>query len=454
MTIEEIRNIVLSGEDQNIEFKLTFNNDSIISICAFANSNGGNLIIGVNDNGDLLGVDVNHEIIKDWINQIKNKTSPALVPYYEITALNGTQIVVLKITEFPIKPVSVRGRYYKRIGASNHQLSADEIIELRTINLNLSFDSYFVETALADLDENAIRLFSKKIEQSGRFKVSEKIEFDLEKLGFISKGKLTRAAELLWGNHKTAIHIGRFKSPDTIIDDIVIRSPLVVAVEESMEFIKKNIGLGYEFTGELQRKNRWQFPLTVIRELLLNAIVHKDYRNPTDIIIKIFDDKIEFSNPGSLLGDLKAEDLYTDSYQAKHRNRLLAEAFYLSGEIEKYGTGFIRIRKALREYPELALNIKNSIDFLRADLIVVGKRVKKDVRKDVRKGVRKGLSEKTLKLLKIISQNPEITVPEMELIMGVTQRTVMRYISTLKYTKHIKREGGRKNGYWKILKDE
>jgi ATP-dependent DNA helicase RecG len=117
-----------------------------------------------------------------------------------------------------------------------------------------------------------------------------------------------------------------------------------------MEFIKKNIGLGYQFTDDLQRKNRWQYPLAVVRELLLNSIVHKDYRNPTDVIIKIFDHKIEYSNPGSIIGNLKIEDLYTDNYQAKHRNRLLAEAFYLIGGIEKYGTGFIRIRTLLKDY--------------------------------------------------------------------------------------------------------
>ncbi|MDO8952056.1 MAG: putative DNA binding domain-containing protein [Draconibacterium sp.] len=485
MTNDQVRNIILSGENQNVEFKLNFNFESIISICAFSNSKGGKLIIGVNDKGNISGVEVNHEILKEWINQVKTVTQPSLVTDYEIMEVDFKQIVVFNIAEFPIKPVSVRGRYYKRIGASNHQLSADEIVELRFTSINFSFDSYFVERSFEELDKEALSAFSKKIEQTGRFKVSQETQTDLEKLGFISKGKLTRAAELLWGTHNTSIHIGRFKTPDMILDDIVIRSPLIIAVDEAMEFVKKNIGLGYEFTGDLQRKNRWQFPLTVIRELLLNSIVHKDYRNPTDIIIKIFDNKIEFSNPGGLLGDLKIEDLLTDSYQAKHRNKLLAEAFYLTGEIEKYGTGFIRIRKAMEEYPELQINILSSSDFMRIELLVksdvtkdvglnVGLNVGKygvqndglngakdgakegviNVRKDVRKDVRKELNLISLKILETISQNPEITVPEIEKIVDLTQRTVMRYISKLKSDNYIKRIGGRKNGYWKILKNE
>src|SRR5690606_8016305 len=128
-------------ENEKVEFKSSFNADSIVSICAFANSSGGNLIVGVGNLGRIHGVEVNHETIKEWINQIKNKTSPGLVPYYEIIEFNSHSIVVFKIAEFPIKPVSFRGRYYKRIGSSNHQLSADEIVELRMININLSFDS-------------------------------------------------------------------------------------------------------------------------------------------------------------------------------------------------------------------------------------------------------------------------------------------------------------------------
>jgi len=117
--------------------------------------------------------------------------------------------------------------------------------------------------------------------------------------------------------------------------------------------------LEYTFTGELKRKEIWQFPLSALREILLNSIIHKDYRNPTDVIIKIFDDRIEFTNPGSFMGNLKPEDLYKDDYKAFHRNKLLAEAFYLTGDVEKYGTGFIRIRKYLEEYPDVSYSVSS-----------------------------------------------------------------------------------------------
>ena len=97
----------------------------------------------------------------------------------------------------------------------------------------------------------------------------------------------------------------------------------------------------------------------------VNAIIHKDYRNPTDVIIKIYDNRIEITNPGSLMGGLTPEDLQTDNYIAVHRNKLLAEAFYLRGDVEKYGTGFIRIRKFLADCPNIKLELIPRGDFFK-----------------------------------------------------------------------------------------
>ena len=82
--------------------------------------------------------------------------------------------------------------------------------------------------------------------------------------------------------------------------------------------------------------------------------MHRDYANTSDIQIKIFDDRITIFSPGKLYGGLTIEEIKTDSYQSHIRNKLIAEAFYLTKNIEKYGSGFIRIRKELESYPELS----------------------------------------------------------------------------------------------------
>lgn len=272
-------------------------------------------------------------------------------------------VVVFTINEFPIKPVAYKDRYYSRKQNSNHKLSVDEISELRFVSLNYSFDAYEVETTFDQLDTNALLYFRNKVSDSRRYKLSKNIEQDLLKLGIIKSNKLMRAADLLFGLHHT--NIGRFKSETTIIDDLMIRSPLILAIDEAIDFIKKNIRLGFEFGGETtKRTEKWQYPIPAIREFLLNAVVHRDYTNPTDVIIKIYDESIEITNPGKLIGDLTVEKLNSGNYVSKHRNKLLTEAFYLTGDIEKYGTGFRRINDWLNDYLEVKYKLLNLTDFI------------------------------------------------------------------------------------------
>ena len=102
-----------------------------------------------------------------------------------------------------------------------------------------------------------------------------------------------------------------------------------------------------------------EYPLEAIRELLLNCIVHRDYQSPTDIQIKVFDNSIVFFNPSGLYGNITEEDLKTDSYKVSTRNRQVAEAFYLTKDIEKYGSGFVRIRGLIADYPTMQFFYRN-----------------------------------------------------------------------------------------------
>jgi ATP-dependent DNA helicase RecG len=102
-----------------------------------------------------------------------------------------------------------------------------------------------------------------------------------------------------------------------------------------------------------------EYPMDAIRELLVNALVHRDCQSPTGIQIRIYDNSITFFNPSGLFGNITEEALGTDSYQASTRNKQIAEAFYLTNEIEKYGSGFIRIRKAIADYPTMKFRYQN-----------------------------------------------------------------------------------------------
>jgi len=107
---------------------------------------------------------------------------------------------------------------------------------------------------------------------------------------------------------------------------------------------------GYIITGKPQREERWEYPIDAIREIVINMIVHRDYRNSNDSIIKIFNDRIEFYNPGGLFGDLTIEEVASGKYQSQIRNKQIANIFKEFGLIEKYGTGIKRILETFKIY--------------------------------------------------------------------------------------------------------
>ena len=269
----DIKNIITQGEGLTCEFKQSFSKAVIETLVAFSNTRGGKVLIGVNDKGILKGVTITEETVQKWVNEIKQNTEPAISPIIDITEVDDKTIVVFSVNEFPIKPISYKDRYFGRKQNSNHKLSIDEISELRFYSLSYSFDAYEVVANLDNLDNTAIQYFIDKVKDTGRYKLNHNIEQDFIKLGLIKNSKLTRAAELLFGLHHTNIHIGRFKSQTTIIDDLMIRSPLMLAVDEAMDFIKKNIRLGFEFGGETtKRSEKWQYPISAIIPItFLNA---------------------------------------------------------------------------------------------------------------------------------------------------------------------------------------
>jgi ATP-dependent DNA helicase RecG len=322
-------------------------------------------------------------------------------------------------------------------------------------SLQVSWDSYgFPDYKIEQLSTEKIRKFVKELNETGRFNTNEADLVILKKLSLIKEEKPTIASVLLFAKEPERYHIriGRFKSESSILDDRQITDTLFEASEESLKFVKNYIQIAYGFEGNLKRTERWEYPVEAIKESLLNAIVHRDYKNTNDIQIKIFDDRISIFSPGKLYGNLLIEDLKDNNYQSNLRNKLIAEAFYLTGKIEKYGTGFIRIREALKDYPTISFNFE---EFSDGFLITYTKKSDKDVTKGVTKGVTKDVTKDDISLrfnhiIDLIKKDNTITIDEIAKSLEINRRTIIRYINKLKADKRIGREEGRKSGYWKV----
>jgi ATP-dependent DNA helicase RecG len=383
------------------------------------------------------GTTIGKETLNDWLGQIKSATSPSIIPDIDAVQIDGKWVVIIHINEYPVKPVHTKGRYYKRLASSNHQLGLSEITDLYLQSLQMSWDAHEAHgESLDTLCVDKIEKFIAQVNESGRFTLDPSPLLALQKLKYVTAGQPTLAAVLLFATEppRHHIHIGRFKTPSMIIDDRQITDTLFEAVEQAMKFIISHVSVAFSFDGSLQRKERFAYPLPALREILLNAVVHRDYSNTSDIQIKIFDDYLTIYSPGSLYGGLKIEDLSSDTYQSHARNKLIAEAFYLTNNIEKYGSGFIRIRQELKEYPELAF----SIEEVSGGILVTFRQ-----QNQADEGLRT--------LMQSIQQSPGIQAKQLKIELDRPSKTIERQVKILVEKELVERRGSRKTGGYYVV---
>ncbi len=175
------------------------------------------------------------------------------------------------------------------------------------------------------------------------------------------------------------------------------------------------------------------------------VIVHRDYTSSSEPIIKIFDDHIEFFNPGKLLGGLSIEQLLIGNYTSSIRNKQIASLFKDAGLIERYGSGIKRILESFSLYklsPPLFEELQEGVR------VIVCQTTYKTPHKTPHKTPQKeSLRERILVLIK---ENPSLSQQEISEVLGISFHTVREYFSKLKKEQKIKREGGRKSGQWVI----
>jgi ATP-dependent DNA helicase RecG len=149
-------------------------------------------------------------------------------------------------------------------------------------------------------------------------------------------------------------------------------------------------------------------------------------------------------NPGRLFGDLTVDKLKRDDYQSRARNKLIAEAFYLTRDIEKYGSGFIRIRKEILAYPTMTMSYSESGDGF---LVTLAYQQQKIASAPVSpEGVNEGVNEGVTKLLEYISKAPGKRIPQHSRDLGVPRKTIERWIALLKRENLIEYRGSSRTG--------
>ncbi len=384
----KLKELLSQPEGRKIEFKsaLPSNADLSKTVVAFANDAGGELYIGIKDNPrEVTGIEENDLIqIEEHIsNTIHDNCTPVILPDISFLKAEDKHLIRVKIYKGSNPPYHLRSKgiqkgTYIRVGSSNRLADQDIIDELERQKRNISFDALPVYTK--DFNKLELADFKKQYEEITAEKLTETVLKKLN-LWLADQGKKfpTNALILLSDDqlrHQlfpyAKIECARFKGtiPGNFIDQKTIDSPLSFQAEEAYKFVLRHISQGSQYEG-VYRKDRWEYPVIAIREVIRNAVIHREYSlRGKDIKIAIFDDKIEITSPGKLLPTVDFDDMETG--QSDIRNKTLAPVFKKLGIIEQWGNGLQLIADEMKNYPEIELQWKEPgmafrVSFVRKD---------------------------------------------------------------------------------------
>jgi len=424
-------------ETQDIENKESFGDRALRTLCAFANTKGGILYIGISDNGEVKGINLDNETI----NTIANKIASLLGIHPEIAVekREGKGVIKISVKPSPI-PISFNGRYYERVGNTTREMNSERLKEFLLKGKN--WDGLINEDASFDeIDGETIRLFIRKARSTGRLTIFEEdadIKTIFEHLKLSVKGKLTNASIILFGKDpqkyfiNAVLRIVRLKNQTTIVGDRLITGNLFNQVIYGEEAIKNFINVRYEIK-KLEREEIWEYPLPAIREALINSLIHRDYfRFNVQTQIKIFDDYIWFYNIGGLPEGITIEEL-KKPHSSVPRNPLIVHIFYLAGLIEEVGSGIGRIMDSLKlqDLPEPEF---------KEEMGGFSVRFYKDIctEENLRK---RGLNERQIKAVMYVKQRGKITNKDYQELNNVKER-----MATIELAKLVEKGILRKSG--------
>lgn len=363
-----IEDIIREGEGYLVEFKESPAHLEE-GISAFANASGGSIYIGISDKGEVKPIPLTGRLKAQLTAAVRNCDPP---PDVRIERMG--KIVVLKVSESRNKPVRAPRGFYLRIGATSQKLTRDEIFSFAVRESRVLFDSQlFVEkTAGACLSVRQIEIFRNRARLD--------IELDnlqlLENLGCVKYQNnhpyLTYTGILLFGKDtqrifpQATITALSMENPSTILEQKIIKGTLFEQVEGCFAFLKSHLRSRPDIKS-LRRKDILEFPEFVLRELLVNSVIHRDYfERSADIMVKIFKTHIEFCNPGTVSQNIPLKSLFGRSYR---RNPMLADLFFHANYIERAGTGLLRVQDALKQERLPPLKLSEEGPFFVATLI-------------------------------------------------------------------------------------
>ncbi len=415
-------------EQQNIEYKQSWHDDYLKWVCGFANAQGGIIFIGKDDNGNVVDVSESKKLMDDIPNKIRN--SMGITVEVNLHEENGNHFIEIITPPYSV-PISLRGRYYYRSGSTKQELTGASLNEFLLKKLGKTWDDVIEPRAsFDDIDVNTVNTFLKASENAGRLPENNGLSILelFEKLRLTESGQLKRSALILFGKDpgkfypNTFVKIGRFGKDDA---DLKFQETeewnLIVLLQAVLnqlnhKFLIKTI----EFEG-MHRIEKGEYPVAAIREMLLNALVHRNYMG-APIQIRVYDDKISIWNEGTLPDGLTLDALKR-SHTSRPRNPIIADVCFKCGYIDAWGRGTIKIidtcKQADLPEPEMTeLDGGFSITLFKDNI-------------SLEKLNKLGLNDRQIKAVLIVKEKAKITNSEYQELFEVSKATATRDLTEL-----------------------
>lgn len=461
-----IKELIHAGVSKTVEFKEGFPQKNQIpkTVCAFANRAGGQIIIGVNDKGDILGI--GDDILNDYLNRISNIIHdcifPMLIPEIYTYKIEDKTVIVIQVypgstPPYYLKNAGKMNGTYIRVGKTNKIADHEMLQELERRRLNKTFD----EDICREIDDQSVADLIYILENALGKKVTIGKFENLNLIVPIGDMKyFSNAAEIILGKmDNCCIKCARFTG-DSVLDFIDRKEysgELFSQLNSAIGFIKSHINIAGVISGNgLKRKDVLEIPEEVFREAIINAIIHRDYAiSGSDIKIAIYNSRIDIISPGGLPKTITIEEIYAG--RSEIRNKIIAKIFREAGIIEQWGSGIPRIRETCEKEGLKAPELSEDGLFVR---LTIFRRVAKSVVKETRVEYTPDISDiskaaeieqETEQIYLLVKENGNYTVKEISRLTGISVASVQRRLQVLQDDKRISREGSKKSGKWEIL---
>lgn len=482
-----LKNLLKQGESEQLEFMEVVRKNIIArNLCALLNADGGRVVVGVSDDGKVIGIKDSVKHKAEMQAYLINVIVPDAPITISVEILGQKELLIFKVWGGTKQPYIFDGNIYYRRGASTKKATSKEISEL-IHGRQLSEQHWERQITLGvKLDDLDINLIKKTITESRKnhrsnFENDDILEF-LNHYGLYINGSFTNACVVLFAKKPSKfipqVRVRLTEYAEGKTDDHLIRNEILegnlFTVRDELEKYVNGLGVRSVFDKKQWKRLDFSFPKRALQEGIINALIHRDYSSfSSSVTISVYPDKFVVSNSGKLPDDIKVRDLKRN-HDSHPVNPDIAHIVFLNGLIDKLGRGTIRV---IEECKDAGLRVpewketSNSIvlifngpkglaekkDRIDAASDAASDAVKRLIRDAVNDAVNDAASdaviERLIKEVLFIYVEEGKSLKDLMLAFDVARATMQRDMALLKANQFIVFEGAAKSGVYKLNKD-